>query len=487
MKALTALAIILANNFYGFAQVIIPNSNFERLNSSFNTNSNAWITEGKLDKSEIDSNRTWEGKYSMHLVKYTTQGTGRFYQELSFKASVLKKYKIFAAIRVKNVNEGYAGVSVRAMDSSGTLVCHQNMNMMLEKIRGTHDWKTYEAEFYVTSETMKLKIAGYLWGSGEAWFDDIIIKEIPFGKEPLMPEIKNYIDEYFSVVKRKSIIRDSSYIAELYRNAQLLCKGNSDIHYCHFILKNITFNLKDGHSFFSTPEEWKELHEGDKNLQRGDASFSSGKMIAGNIAYINIPTFGSIDWELVKQSVDSLQKVIKRLDSQNPKGWIVDLSSCHGGNSFAMFPGLGPLLGNGECGYSVSADGSRMTLIYNEGLAGWDHNIDTIIRNPYHVKNPNLPIAVLYGNATGSSGEVTALTLRGKQNCKSFGQETGGFTTRVDNYILSDSASINLAAGYDADRNGVIFKGTSIPPDVPAKDHEESMKKATEWIMNWKE
>jgi hypothetical protein len=487
MKTIITLTIILITRFFVFGQVTIPNANFERLDNSSDIKSSSWTTEGKFDKCVMDSITVWKGKYAMHLTKLTTEGTGRFFQEIPFKTTALKKYKVSAVVKVKNVKEGFAGVSVRAIDGSDKLVCHQNLNMMPEKIKNTQDWKFYEGEFYVTTETVKLKVAGYLWGSGEAWYDNISIQEIPFGTASLTPNIAKYIDEYFAVIEKKSIVRDTTYISYLMKNTELLCKGNSDIHYCRFILKNITFNLNDGHSFFSTPEEWKEMHEGDKNLQRGDATFSSGEIIDGNIAYIKVPTFASIDWELVKKSVDSLQSIIAKLDNQNPKGWIIDLSNNNGGNSFAMFPGLGPLLGNGICGYSFSADGSKMTLIYNEGLAGWGTNLDTLKTNPYHVKNPKLPIAVLYGNQTGSSGEVTALTFRGKENSRSFGQETGGFTTRVDNCVLSDSACINLASGYDADRNGLVFKGTKIQPDVPTKDHDESIKMATEWILNRKE
>lgn len=484
----TCLRIIFllwfANYHAVLAQVTIPNADFETSEKSTSTGTAFWQTEGSLESCFVDKRNAFEGACSMKLTKSSLQGTGRFYQEIPFTTATLKKYKVSAAIKVQNVNEGYAGVSVRVLDNKGRLVCHQNLNMTPFKINKTKDWTIYEGEFYVPPATEKLKVAGYIWGSGEAWFDNIQINEIPFSKEKLTPIIANYIDEYFGIIRSKTIVKDSSYIEQLYRDAQELCKGNSDIHYCHFILKNITFNLNDGHSFFSTPEERSAMHKGDKNLEHGEAGFATGKMLGNNIAYIYIPTFASLDWDLVKQAVDSLHKIIEHLDIQQPNGWIIDLSECNGGNSFAMFPGLGPLLGNGICGYSISADGSKKSLVYRDGSAGWDDDLESLIVKPYSVKNPNLPIAVLVGKQTGSSGEVTALTFRGMNNSKSFGQETGGYTTRVDNYVMSDGASINLASGFDADRNGVVFYGTKIPPDVVTRDHDESLLKAVSWILN---
>lgn len=488
LRTLYLLLFIWTVDYYGVsAQVLIPNADFEMPENTVPTGSGYWRTEGNPEHCLAEKANAYQGKYSMHLIKSNSQGTARFYQEIPLQVLRLRKYSISAAIKVKNISDGYAGVSVRVIDSAGRLICHQNLNMMPVKINNTQEWKVYEGEFYATPATAKIKIAGYLWGSGEAWYDNIRIREIAFPEGELTPHIAAYIDEYFSFIRTKSIVKDTACIALLRNNARQMCHGNPDIHYCHFVLKNITFNLNDGHSFFSTPEEWKEMHRGENNVQRGEAGFASGKMLNGNIACINIPTFASVDRTLVKQAADSLQQIIKALDHQSPAGWIIDLSNCTGGNSFAMFPGLGPLLGNGICGYSVSADGSRLALVYRDGRAGWDTHLDTLVTAPYSVIHPELPIAVLYGARTGSSGEVTALALRGKKNTKSFGQETGGYTTRVDNYVLSDGASLNLASGYDADRNGVVFYGTKIPPDVTTKDRDEAMEKAMEWLIKWEQ
>ncbi len=112
---------------------------------------------------------------------------------------------------------------------------------------------------------------------------------------------------------------------------------------------------------------------------------------------------------------------------------------------------------------------------------GWDSVAVVWKRNPYHLLNEGLPVALLYGKNTASAGEVVAISFRGKENTQSFGQETAGATTRVDNFRLSDGAYLNLAAGYDVDRNGVVFGGTIIP-DHLTPDHDSAMREAKNWI-----
>ncbi len=107
------------------------------------------------------------------------------------------------------------------------------------------------------------------------WFDDIAIEEIPLSTQNISADIAAYINEYFDIVRNKSIVTDTVYITELQRRAQLLCAGASSIEYCHSILKRyVTLRLKDGHSFFLTPTEWKDWHNGSNMVETGWANFA---------------------------------------------------------------------------------------------------------------------------------------------------------------------------------------------------------------------
>ncbi len=479
MKTYLILTIIFTNYIFAFGQVTIPNANFEQLDNSSNTKSLYWKTVGSIDQCIIDSNVVWKGKYSMHLTRKTFGGKGFFYQDLPFKTRELKKYKISCAVKTKDIKEQFAGVGARVYDKEGNSITGYNA---LE-VNGTKDWKVYSGEFYSDELAVTIKIFGNLQGSGEMWVDDITIEEVPLNPKKISTTVNKYVDEYFKIVRENSIIKDSAYITELEKRTKLLCSDNSGLEYCHNILKRYTtLKLNDGHSFFSTPQDWKDMQNGDKTIQDGLANFSTGKMMKENIAYINVPMFVSFDTIVQNKAVDSLQSIIATLDKQNPKGWIIDISNNPGGNSFVMLCGLGPILGNGVCGYCIFADGSKKTRIHNEGWTGWDSTLIVNKSNPYHLKNSNLPIAVIYGNNTGSSGEAVAISFRGKENTMSFGQETSGANTNVGNFALSDGASLNLAQGFDADRNGVTYNGKPIPPDKVTKDNESALTEAIKWI-----
>lgn len=468
------------------AQILIKNAGFEEIDSQSALFVQDWDKEFDYELGGIDSIEVWEGKYSMHLKKLAN-GTGRFYQSIRMDSDRLRKYRISGAIKTKNIGDHHAAIFARATDSAGFLICYQNMRHLSSRLSGSSDWQVYQAEFYITKDVSELKVGGFLWGAGEAWFDAIKVEEIALQEGVLKPQIEEYLEEYFDLISTKSLVRDTSLIQTLRSNARALCNGMTELEDVHFILKNITFNLKDGHSFFSSPQEWKDLHQSSENLKKSDIQFSNGKILEGNIAYIHVPTFSSLDPFLVRKSVDSLQGLIQRLDNVNLKGWVIDLSQNSGGNSFAMIPGLGPLLGDGPCGQSISADGTCKTLFYKQGLIGWDDDLDTLVVSPYYVKKDSLPIAIIYSSRTASSGEAVALAFRGKENCRSFGQETAGLTTRVDNFVLSDSASLNLATAYKADRNGILFKGTKIPPDLYTEKYDESLSMSIKWILTCKD
>ena len=481
MRLYIILILLLTNAYLTFGQFNIPNSNFEKLDFTSATKSANWIVGGTSDLCTVDSTIVWKGKYSMHLVKKTKNGFASFYQDIPFKSNGLRKYKISGVIKTKDVREKYTGVLAKVMDKDENIICRQDMGVL--KINNTNDWKNYEAYFFVDEAAVKIRVAGLLFGSGEVWFDDFTIAEMPIASKPLFPIVDNYINEYFKIVKTNSVLKDTAYITSLKKKAKLLCAGNSTLDNCHFVLKNyITNKLNDGHSFFLTPQEWEDLQNGDKTIQDGLTNFANGKILEDNIAYINVSTFVSLDSMQIKKYVDSLQALITKLDSKNPIGWIIDISNNMGGNSWAMICGLGPILGNGICGYSISANGDKMTRIYNEGWTGWDTTLMFKKVNPYHLKNPTRPIAVIYGNQTASSGEVVAIAFHGKKNTLSFGQETAGATTRIDNFKLSDKAYLNLVSGVDADRNKVLFGGKIIPNKL-TNDNETSLVGAIRWVI----
>ncbi|WP_265799488.1 S41 family peptidase [Pedobacter sp. MC2016-05] len=65
---------------------------------------------------------------------------------------------------------------------------------------------------------------------------------------------------------------------------------------------------------------------------------------------------------------------------------------------------------------------------------------------------------------TGSSGEVTALAFKGKENTIFIGGNTAGYTTGNVTWPLPFGSLIALPTGYDSDRDGNYYP--YIVPDI---------------------
>jgi carboxyl-terminal processing protease len=175
------------------------------------------------------------------------------------------------------------------------------------------------------------------------------------------------------------------------------------------------------------------------------------------------------------------------------RGWVVDLRENTGGNCWPMLAGIGPILGEGVAGYFAS-QGSTKEYIYE--LWGYEHGFSVsekglkmvVVTKPYKVKKA-LPIAVLIGNKTGSSGEVMVTSFKNHPRARLFGEPTGGYSTANWIYNLSDNATIELTTSVYADRKKVHY-GKKIEPDVRVENtaanqdltNDSVIKEALNWL-----
>ena len=206
-----------------------------------------------------------------------------------------------------------------------------------------------------------------------------------------------------------------------------------------------------------------------------------------DIGYITVPWISSTDPEVCTRLADSLQSIIEGLDQAGVSKWIIDLRANTGGNCWPMIAGMGPLLGEGVCGYFVFPD-KRKPWVYKEGAAMHDENvIAKTSGSGYKLKTPVKRIAVLIGPKTSSSGEILALAFKGRQNTTLFGHPTAGLTTANTTYTLRDNSLLVLSVCKEADRSGTVCDG-KIQPDeqvtIPAsfKGDDPVKNSALMWL-----
>jgi carboxyl-terminal processing protease len=277
--------------------------------------------------------------------------------------------------------------------------------------------------------------------------------------------------------------------------------------------------LKEHHSFLQLPDNLpatqREAITAEIDRVRGhsesDANrspFAPQKEIQGHVdrrdgkvfAHLVVPMCVGkyAEWEKntgdFQQFADKLHELVLDLQAQKPHGWLIDLRGNSGGNMWPMLAGIGAVLGEGDVGTFLSADGERVPWFYKAGKSGTrdekgaEEIAAQVEKPPFTL--PELPwVAVLLDKSTASSGEAVAISFVGRPRERSFGEHTAGFSTSNERYPLPDGAVLFLCTGIEADRNGVRYPD-GINPDVklpapdtrPAEEKDAVLQAAEDWI-----
>lgn len=227
------------------------------------------------------------------------------------------------------------------------------------------------------------------------------------------------------------------------------------------IVKALTL-LEDNHSFYIPvmgPYLWSERGLSCPSITIIEPNLPS------DIGYVRVRGYsGAANDNDAKAFAGGIKDKIRVTDHPDIKGWIVDLRSNTGGNMWPMLAGIGPVLGNGICGYFIDPDNNEFEWSYSNGTSLNQSYIMTQIISPYTLYNENPKVAVLTDVGTASSGEAIVAAFIGRPNTKSFGSATCGVSTSNQHYDLSDGSRLILTVSYMADRNKKQY-GYSIEPD----------------------
>jgi len=154
---------------------------------------------------------------------------------------------------------------------------------------------------------------------------------------------------------------------------------------------------------------------------------------------------------------------------------------------FPMILGVNQLLSQGFLG-SFRTKKKEDWLIKNNGFF-IDTTLLTEVKPKCNVNAQNIPIVILVGPGTGSSGEFFVIALKGRKNTILLGSQTAGWVTVNTGIQINDTAFMNLSVGYGADRNGKIYK-EALEPDIPVTSldkfndiaNDEKVKAAIKWL-----
>lgn len=291
--------------------------------------------------------------------------------------------------------------------------------------------------------------------------------------------VENFINEVLDIMESNSINRNDINWIEFREQVLDRASNAQNIDQTIWALQLALQLLGDNHSFIRR-QNGVVISASSLSCQPND--FPEVKTPA-DVGYIKISSFsGSTDNAGTIAFAEEIQDQIRNADSQEIKGWIVDLRGNIGGNMWPMLAGIGPILGEGVVGYFIDPDGSAQSWSYSSGASILDQRSLVQVSNTYELLNPNPRVAVLLDQAVISSGEAIAIAFVGRENTQSFGSSTCGLSTANLGFSLTDGSTLFLTTAFMADRERNIF-GVPIEPDVSTSD-DEIIQLAIDYIQN---
>ncbi len=229
---------------------------------------------------------------------------------------------------------------------------------------------------------------------------------------------------------------------------------HTSISFGNLQIQNPQIGIYDGSEFSTALLE---------RYQEGNFNFDC-KVLDNQYGYIFMPAINLPDGKNMSQITQEMYDQIHEIASKNSiKGWIIDLRFNMGGNCWPMVGSLYELLGEGTFGGWKFED--RIEKIYlknGEAFEGKKAQV-TIKRKPIDSMD-TAKVAIITGVFTGSSGEITAIAFKGRENSIFIGEKTTGLTTTNNTYPMPFGIYFNNSEGYDVDRNGQFYE--QIVPDV---------------------
>jgi len=309
---------------------------------------------------------------------------------------------------------------------------------------------------------------------------------------PCMAKAEKLLDEALIFMHRNYYRKDEVSWPDLEAKAKQQLRAANN---CEDAYASITWcfkQLNDRHSFVMPPAKAARYSGDDELAPEPPLSDLVGEIrgewVQDSIAYLTVPWVSSTDSLVCERVADSLQSVIARLDGRGISRWIIDLRRNSGGNFWPMLTGIGPLLGDGICGYFVSSN-EKIPIAYHDGSAFQGrHILCRVSSKGYHTQKERKSIVVLTGRRTVSAGEIVALAFKGRAQTWLIGEPTAGLTTANATYSLSDKSLLVLSVCQEADYNGHICEG-SVQPDkfietsVVATGDDAVKQAAVSWLM----
>lgn len=306
-------------------------------------------------------------------------------------------------------------------------------------------------------------------------------------------EVKFLIDTTISIMKSNAVNANMVNWDTLTNHAFATAKDINSPYQLGPVMRYLYASVNDFHGAFFYKDSTFQWHGNEpivsdsimKELKKGVQSVT--KVLNKNIGYLRIPSMPGGSKEDFDTKAQMLNDSLCVLLNKNIKGIILDLRLDGGGAMFPMILGVKQLLTEGFIG-SFRTKKKEDWFIKNNSFF-IDTALLTAVKPKCNVNAQDIPVVMLTSPVTGSSAEFFIIAFKGRKNTILLGTKTAGYETVNSGIPINDTAFMNLAIGYSADRNGNIYK-QAIEPDIPfiGSDKfndivdDEKVKAAVKWL-----
>jgi hypothetical protein len=306
-------------------------------------------------------------------------------------------------------------------------------------------------------------------------------------------EVKFLIDTSIALMKNNAANRDKVDWEGIEKNVYSQIGKKDSPYELGPTFRMLFKSLNDFHGAFycwDSTYKWKrpepEYSDSIKNEWKKGV-FLQKAILQNDIGYLRVPYMSFAERSELDKKAQSLNDSLCALLDNKVTGIILDLRLNGSGAMFPMMLGLEQLLKNGKIGSFTNNLGDWI-------LKGNSFYVDTTILTSINPKctipDKDIPVVVLIGRATGSSGEFLAIAFKKRKNTVFVGTETAGYITATKGFKINDAVTLLLSTGYGKDRAGEIYD-RALSPDIYSKEpdsfndikNDKKVLAAIKWIQ----
>lgn len=428
--------------------------------------SNHWWPMSKLPYAIQGSGDVWatEGaRVSLRSAGEVGDGFGGASQSLDARPLRGKRITLSATLDVKDATKG-AAILLRAALSDGG---HALSSSQRDPVLQANGPQRRDVSLVVPMQATRLMYGVGLAGAGAVEASEL---RLAVSAAPVFTSTPDQVlDAAIELIKTHALNASLIDWPAMEPQLRLAIKDEQDPAAAHRPIRRLLKRLDDNHSFLVEPAQASQT----ANSGRA-ATEPVVKRLEGDIGYILMPGYlgtGSADADAF---VRSLASAIDELAAEVHAGWVVDLRLNGGGNMQPMLAALKPLLGSEPLGSFEDVHGQRSPWRVEQRFDALASRRDMTAAK----------VAVLIGPRTSSSGEIVALSFRGRPATRSFGQPSDGRVTGNRSFSLPDGSQIHLASSRERDRQGNLVE-KHVEPDILVASEEgrdSTLQIASEWL-----